>query len=98
MDPLCYLYFMSVMLSCLFFAAFWSPAALYVMFACVFITFTYDVPGRVWYLIVLIPDPCLLPYIVVLPVHTHFFHMEFLVPSIFFFFQISKNEFRLRQI
>ena len=28
----------------------------YVMFSCVFVTFPYDVLGKVWHLIVLIPD------------------------------------------
>ena len=37
-------------------------ALLYVMFYCVFITLPYGVLGQVWYLIVLIPDICLLPY------------------------------------
>ena len=37
-------------------------ALFYVMFSCVFVTFQYGVLGRVWYLIILIPDPCLLPY------------------------------------
>ena len=37
-------------------------ALLYVMFSCGFVTFTYDVLGQVWYLIVLIPDLCFLPY------------------------------------
>ena len=31
-----------------------------VMFPCVFVTFPYGVPGQVWYLIVTIPDLCLL--------------------------------------
>ena len=35
-----------------------------VMFSCVFITFPYGVLGQVWYLIVWIPDLCLLPYFV----------------------------------
>ena len=35
-------------------------ALLYVMFSCVFVTFPYDVMGQTWYLIVLIPDICLL--------------------------------------
>ena len=47
MDPFCYLSLVSVMLSCLFFAALWSPAEkragllapLYVMFSCVCVTF-----------------------------------------------------------
>ena len=37
-------------------------ALLYVMFSCVFVTFLYGILGQVWYLIVLIPDLCLLPY------------------------------------
>ena len=31
---------------------------------CVFVTFSYGVLGQVWYLIVWIPDLCLLPYII----------------------------------
>ena len=57
MDPFCYLCFKSVMLSCLFFAA-----LLYVMFSRGFVTLPYGVLGQVWYLIVLIPDLCPLPY------------------------------------
>ena len=38
-------------------------AILRVMFPCVFVTFPYGVLGRVWFLIVLIPDICLLLYI-----------------------------------
>ena len=37
---------------------------LYVMFSCVFVTFPCGVLGQVWYLIVSIPDLCLLTYIV----------------------------------
>ena len=33
-----------------------------VMFSCVFVAFKYGVLGQVWYLIVLIPDLCILPY------------------------------------
>ena len=52
------------------FGALWSPAGkgltsltlLYLTFCCVFITFPYDVLGQMWYLIVSIPDRCLLPY------------------------------------
>ena len=48
----------------------WSPtekeltplALLYVMFDCVFAYFINGVLGQVWYLIVSIPDLCLLPY------------------------------------
>ena len=32
------------------------------MFSCVCVTFPYDILGQVWYLIVSIPDLCLLPY------------------------------------
>ena len=35
---------------------------LYVMFTCVFVTLPYDVLGQLWYLIVQIPDLCLLSY------------------------------------
>ena len=35
------------------------------MFSCVFVTFPYGVLGQVWYLIVSIPDRCLLPYFVI---------------------------------
>ena len=37
-------------------------ALLYVMFFCVFVTFSCGVLGQVWYLIVSIPDLCLLIY------------------------------------
>ena len=39
-------------------------ALLYVMFSCVFVTFQCGVLGQVWYLIVSIPDLCLLIYFV----------------------------------
>ena len=35
-------------------------ALFYVMFSCDFITFPYGVLGQVWYLIVSIPDRCIL--------------------------------------
>ena len=39
-------------------------ALLYVLFSCVvFVTFLCGVLGHVWYLIVSIPDPCLLTYL-----------------------------------
>ena len=38
-------------------------ALLCVMFSCVLVTFPYDVLGQGWYMIVSIPDFCLLPYI-----------------------------------
>ena len=37
-------------------------ALLDMMFSCVFVTFPCDVLGKVWYLIVSIPDLCLLTY------------------------------------
>ena len=38
-------------------------AFMYVMLSCVFVTFRYSILGLVWYLIVLIPDLCCLPYL-----------------------------------
>ena len=66
-DCFCYLCYVSVMLSCLFIAALWSPACeianllalLCVMFYCVFVTLPC---GVLWYLIVSISDLCLLTY------------------------------------
>ena len=63
-DPLYYLCFMSVMLSCLFLAALWSPAGkeLTSWLSCIwcflvfFVTFPYGVLGPVLYLIVSFPD------------------------------------------
>ena len=58
---------------CLFVAALWPVvtcwgeadlmAFLYVILSCVFVTFPFGVLGQVWYLIVSIPDLCLLPYL-----------------------------------
>ena len=42
-------------------------ALLYVMISRVFVIFSYCVLGQWWYLIVSIPDLCLLPYLEVLP-------------------------------
>ena len=39
-------------------------AFLCVMFSCIVVTFPYDVPGQVWYLIVSIPDLCLLYFVI----------------------------------
>ena len=57
------------MLSRLFIAALWSPARkgltswlLCVMFYCVFVTFLCGILGKMWYLIVSIPDICYLSY------------------------------------
>ena len=57
------------MLSRLFVAVLWSPAGkemtsllLFVMFDCDFVAFSCGFLGRVWYLIVSIPDLCRLSY------------------------------------
>ena len=50
--------------TCLSIAALWSPARKGLaswLFYCVFVIFPCGVLGQVWYLIVLIPDLCLLP-------------------------------------
>ena len=67
MDPFGYLSLMFVMLSWLFIAALWSPAGKGVPFdslVCdffgVFVTFRCGVLGQAWFLIVSIPDICLL--------------------------------------
>ena len=64
------IFFAFALLPCLSLAALWSPvgkadllALLYVMFSCVFVTFSYDVLGQVCYFIVPIPDLCLLLYL-----------------------------------
>ena len=67
MNLFCYLLFLFVLANtrCLFVATLWSPvglALLNVMLSCVFVTFLFGVLGQVLYLIVLIPDLCLLPY------------------------------------
>ena len=66
MGHFCYLCFVSVMLSCLFIEALRSPAGkgLASWLSCVrcFVTFPCVDLGHVWYLIVSIPDICLLPY------------------------------------
>ena len=73
MDAFCYLrfVFVFVILYCLFLncsleVTCWERADLLaflcVMFSSVFVIFPYGVLGQVWYLIVSIPDRCLLPY------------------------------------
>ena len=47
-------------------------ALLCVMFSCVFVTFPCGVLGQVWYLTVLIPDLCLLPFFIIRNIK-HFF-------------------------
>ena len=69
MDSFCYLCFVSVMLSCLFLAALWSPAGErdnLLALLCVSISHM----GQVWYLIVSIPDLC------ILPLSSSFFHFS----------------------
>ena len=58
------LVFAFVILSCLLLIALWTPAGkrLTSCLSCVFDTFPCGVSGQVWYLIVSIPDFCLLPY------------------------------------
>ena len=65
MDHLCYLCLVIVMLSRLFIAALRSPAGkgltswlLFVMFDCVFVTFSCGILGQMGYLIVSIPELC----------------------------------------
>ena len=48
-------------------------ALLYVMFSCVFVTFPYGVLGQIWYLIVSIPDLCLLSYFAELQIDNFYF-------------------------
>ena len=69
MDHLCDLCLAFVMPSRLFIAALWSPAGkgltswlLSVMFNCDFVTFQCGILGQVMYLIVSIPDLCILSY------------------------------------
>ena len=72
MDLFCYLYFVFVMLSCLFIAALCSPAGKGLTSCEVFLCFCHFpmcVLGQVWYLIVSIPDLYRL---------TYFLHYNFL--------------------
>ena len=69
MDHLCYFCIVFVMLLRLFIAALWSPAGKgltswlsFVVLNSVIVTFLYGILGQVWYLIVSIPDLCLLSY------------------------------------
>ena len=64
-----------VMLSCILIVALWSSAGegmtsvlLFVMFNCVFVTFSCGILGHLWYLIVSIPDLCSLSYFVCLEI------------------------------
>ena len=50
-----------VMVTCWERADFFAP--LYVMFSSAFVIFPYGILGQVWYLIVLIPELCLLLYL-----------------------------------
>ena len=69
MDHLLYLCLVFVMLSPLFIADLWSPEGkwltswlLFVLFIVILLNFPFGILGQVWYLIVLIPDPCCLSY------------------------------------
>ena len=46
-------------------------ALLCVVFSCVFVTFPYGVVDQVWYLIVSIPDRCILAFFKWLPIRRH---------------------------
>ena len=68
------------MLSRLFIAALWSPDAkgltswlFFVMFDCVFVTFSCGILIQVWYLIVSIPDLCRLSFFVKIYIVPHCF-------------------------
>ena len=61
MDHFCYLCLVFVMLSRLFIAAFRTPAVSCDVYLC-FVTFLCGILGRVWYLIVSIPDLYRLSY------------------------------------
>ena len=71
---LCHI-FLSV--SCSLVVTCWEKAGLlvllYVMFMCVFVTFPSDILRQVWYLMVSIPDICLLPYFGISFMSTLFF-------------------------
>ena len=63
-------------ISCLFIATLWSPAGkgltswlVFVMFNCVFVTFTCGILGQVWYLIISTPDLCHISYVVINSCH-----------------------------
>ena len=70
MDHLCFLCLVFLMLLRLFIAALWLPAGkgltswlLLVMFIVFFVlTFSCGIQGHLWYLIVAVPDLCLLSY------------------------------------
>ena len=71
MDHLGYLCLVFFMFWSLFNVALWSPVGkrltswlLFVMFNCVFVTFSCDILGQMWYLIVSIPVFCPLSYYV----------------------------------
>ena len=66
MDPFFLFIFRVCHPCCLFIAALWSSAGkalLYVMLSCCFVTSPCGVLDQMWYLIVSIPDRCLLTYL-----------------------------------
>ena len=77
-----YLCFVFVMLSCLslqpcghLLGKGWPLGSLVCDVLCVFVTFLCDILGQVWYLIVSIPDLCLL---------TYFQHITLVIPKFIF--------------
>ena len=71
MDHLCYLCLVFVILSRLFIAALWSPEGkgltswlLFGILIVISVTFPLGILGQVWYMIVSIPDPYCLSYLV----------------------------------
>ena len=84
MDHLCYLCLVFVMILRLFIATLWSPEGkgltswlLFVMFNVILLLSPFGILGQVWYLIVLIPDPCCLSYFVSRSVYLHLFCYSF---------------------
>ena len=70
MDHLCYLCLVFVILWRLHIVVLWSPAGKglrswlsFMMFNCVGVTFTCGILGKVWFLVVSIPDLCQLSYL-----------------------------------
>ena len=78
-DQFCCLCFVCVCHTVLSFPCCWEKdgllAFLYVKFSSAFVTLPYGVLGKVGYLIVLIPDICLLSYFIKQP-HSHIFFLS----------------------
>ena len=100
-DPFCYFCFVSVMLSCLFITAFFEVtcweranllALLYVMFSCVFVTFSIWCPGSGVVLDCIFLDLRLLSYFVALVTQLIFFVGSLGVLSVIYL-KFSANNF-----